>query len=234
MSNQGLALRKEIFNEVTVIMNQPDFKQYGKAVELLVKECKKVTVKDDHTERDAVEKVSQVRGLFKRLDDTRKEGLEKYRGIEKGVNNAVRQWTDPLADAETHLKREIRNHQAALEMQRRKEEEIARQKAEKLRQKMQKEADKMGLEAPEIPVPSVPKRPSVVRGTGGGKVSTRKVWKAKLLDMKELALAIGKGKAAKELLVFNQSLGDTMARNGVREIPGVEIYQEDQMSVHAA
>ena len=234
MSNQGLALRKEIFNEVTVIMNRPDFKRYGEDVALLVKQCKKVTVKDDVTERDAVQRVSEVKGLFKTLDETRKEALEKYRGIEKAVNNAVKQWTDPLGDAERYLKREIQNYQSALEMQRRKEEEIARQKADKLRQKIQKEADKMGLEAPEIPEVIVPKRSNVIRGTGGGKVSSRKVWKTKLLDIKELALAVGKGKAAKELLVFNQGLADTMARNGVREIPGVEIYQDSQMSVHAA
>lgn len=235
MSNQGLALRQEIFNEVTVIMSQPDFKRYGEEVGRLVEQCKKVTVKDNETERDAVEKVSQVKGLFKRLDETRKYKLEKYRGIERAVNNAVKQWTDPLGDAETYLKREIGNHQAALEMQRLKEEEIARRKAEKMRQKVQKEADKMGLDAPVIPEPTVPSRPSVVRGTGGGKVSSRKVWVVELVDMMTLVKAVASGKTQIGLLQVNQTLANSLVRSGgVREIPGFKIYQKDELSVHAA
>jgi len=236
MTQQALIVKQEVFNEVTKIMNMPDFQRYGEEVGLLVADCKKVCVTDEATERQAVEKISQIKGLSKRLEEARKGNpiLQRYRGVVDAVNNAVRNWTEPLQGAERHLKAEIRKHDAEIEMQRRKEQEIAQRKANKLETKIEKEAAKLGIQAPEIPKQEIPKPSGITRGTGGGKISRRKTWKAKLVDMKRLAKAVSEGKASVGLLIFNQSYANDMARNGERDIPGVEIYPESDISGYAS
>ncbi len=67
-----------------------------------------------------------------------------------------------------------------------------------------------------------------------GKVWFKKAWKARLVDIKELAKAVGEGKAMSELLLLNESLANSLAKNGVRFIPGVEIYEEDQIAGRSA
>lgn len=232
MSTQP-AIRSEIFQEVTRILNQPDFKRWGEEVGALVADCKALKVKDDSTAADASDKISAIKGLYNRIEDRRKEAISFHRGIVDAVNNGVKQWTEPLGSAESYLKNEVKRYIHEVEMQRIKEEQEAQRRAEKARAKIEKECEKIGVEPPKIPDPVIPKRTGPVRGVSGGKVSTRKVWKAKLIDIVILAKAVGQGKAQKELLTFNLSLANTLAKNGVRDIPGVEIYEETEVSGYA-
>ncbi len=105
--------------------------------------------------------------------------------------------------------------------------DAANKKAEEARIKAEEEAAKAAkaqeaLDTREVALVDAPKK--TVRTSSGAKVTRKMEWTFKVIDWQRLM------KERPDLFLINESLINKMIREGEREIPGLEIYQESQIS----
>ena len=142
---------------------------------------------------------------------------------------------DFLQKAESALKGKLLAYQDA---ERRIAQEAARKEAERLRKLAEakaKRAEKRGdVEAAEelreqpIIVPTA--APTALEGT-----SVRVLWRAELVDIRELCRAIADGKAPADLVRFEQAAGNRLATalKDAADVPGVRFTREESMAVRS-
>lgn len=114
------------------------------------------------------------------------------------------------------------NRKAAEEAARKAEEEAKARKAseaeiEAARKKAEEEAAKNAIEAPKVQEPIAPKQETTIRTETGTSAHSRKPWKHRIIDGK---------KVPREYCSPSDALIREAIKQGVREIPGVEIFQE--------
>lgn len=218
----------------------------GRAGELvaMAERCEILTVED-------LEKASDllrfIKTTYKKAEDERKSITDPINKSVKALNAKFKTITDPLSQAEEKVKRKILSFETE---RRRKAEEEAREQArldaiaaaeEEARRKAQEELDRavddgqidmFADAAPEpvqidessivVPDPIIQNAP--VRGAYGSTTSIVKRWTYRVTDIVALA-------------EFDSSLVMTVSaeinrriRDGVRDIPGLEIYQEEGIS----
>lgn len=218
----------------------------GRAGELvaMAERCEIETVED-------LEKASDllrfIKTTYKKAEDERKSITDPINKSVKALNAKFKTITDPLSAAEEKVKAKI----LAFEKERRrKAEEEAREQArlaaiaaaeEEARRKAQEEIDRavedghidifadvepepiqIDETAIEVPEPIIHNAP--VRGAYGSTTSIVKRWTYRVTDISALA-------------AFDPSLVITVSaeinrriREGVRDIPGLEIYQDEGIS----
>jgi hypothetical protein len=215
----------------------------------------------------------------KRIDAQRREIIAEPSEFVKGVNSIAKAITDSLDEAERVAKQKIGQHQARIEMERRKAEEAARKAAAELQAKLRAEADeanrkareeaariaeaetkarlareaeerakkqkedeaarkereaheaaeieaarkaaeieaaKHEIEAPTVITPVFAEQQGVVR-TEAGSSHQRKVWSFEVVDVNQVPRDY--------LAVNEQSIRDAV-KMGIREIPGIRIFEE--------
>lgn len=116
---------------------------------------------------------------------------------------------------------------AAAQEKARREKEAAIKAAEKLKTPELKEAR---LAEAETIIPPEIILESATAGVKGA--SSRKTWKAKLVDLRVLIESAKSGTVSESLLDFNQKAADAFARStkGKIFIPGVEFFEEESLS----
>jgi hypothetical protein len=220
--NLGAALGEE---EQLPIQYQPmdiekaksRFKEYIENIEEMVRQAQGLEVKTDETNQEAVRMGTSAKGLTKKIELARKQVIEQPSDFVKGINAFCKLFTDKLASIEELMKSKISSYRAFQEQQRR-EAEIAMKKAtEDLQKDLDKKAKETGTEPVKLTEPIVPKRESVTR-TETGSAHARKVWDFEIIDVKAVP---------REYLVVSTTLVRDAVRGGVREIPGMRIYERD-------
>jgi len=114
------------------------------------------------------------------------------------------------------------NRKAAEEATRKAEEEARARKASEeeiaaAKKKAEEDAKANALEAPHVQAPIAPKQDTVVRTDTGASAHSRKPWKHEIVNAKLIP---------REYCVVSDTLIRNAIKQGVREIPGVKIYQE--------
>jgi hypothetical protein len=128
---------------------RPRFDDYKAAALQIVDDVKGLDVVDDETLNLAVMIGGNAKKFAKRIDAQRKEIISEPSEFVKGVNAIAKAITDSLDEAERVAKQKIGQHQARIEMERRKAEEAARKAAAELQMKLQAEADEANRKARE-------------------------------------------------------------------------------------
>lgn len=191
---------------------------YSEAVEKMLIQAEAHQVSDKGSHNQAIAMAGEVKKLNKTVEVKRKEITADARDFVKQINALCKSWTDPLAEAEKILKNRAATYQHQIELERRKQEERARQEHEALQQKLQAEAKEAGVEAPEMapPAPVIPEQ-KVYRSESGASLHTRKRWVAELEDPDLIP---------REYCSPDQKKLDQAVKMGVRDIPGVRIYEK--------
>ncbi len=167
---------------------------------------------------------------------------EKRKGITAPLDAAKKATMDmfrPAVDAIDQFEREVKAKMSSFvrEQERirlaaeaeaaervRKEQEKLMAKADKLREQGKDEkAEALEFQA----ATTVAVMPAIEQPVASG-ASARKVWKAKLVDKMELIKAIADGRASPELLDYNESVGNGLAKalkTGMN-IPGLKSYED--------
>lgn len=114
------------------------------------------------------------------------------------------------------LKKKISAYQAKIELERRKQEDLAKKAAEDLQKKINAEAEKAGVEAPTVPAPVIPKQETVVRTETGTSSYQVKSWKCRIVD----ASLVPRQYCEPSTKLLNDAV-----KLGVREIPGCVIEE---------
>lgn len=152
----------------------------------------------------------------------------------KATVSKEKSYTDILDRVERIVKDKVLVYDHAEEKKRREEQQrlqaIADRKAEQERQRLLKEAEK--LKTPElkeerleaaaaVATPVVEVAPVIEKQKGE---ATRKIWKARVVDP---------DKVPKEWWIIDEKALDAFARatKGNKEVPGVQIYDESQLSI---
>jgi hypothetical protein len=177
-------------------------------------------VTDEDSNKLAVEMAKQLQDLGGDIETLRKETVDAPNAYVKQVNGLCKAFTDgPIKQGLGHLKRQAGDYQYRRLMAQREAEKKAQDEARKLQKKLDKEAAKKGIEAPVVAAPVMPKESSVTRTESGASSHVRKAWKHEVIDAtlvpREFCLPVDK-------LIRQAVVG------GLREIPGVRIYEEAQ------
>jgi hypothetical protein len=235
---------------------RPKFDDYRKEAVRIATDAKALEVKDDESLNLAVMLGGNAKKIGKAIDAERKRIILEPSDFVKGVNGIAKMITDQLDEAERVTKQKIGTHQARIEMERRQAERKAKEATDALQKKLDDEAAatnkkaadeakakaekeakekgatpeqvkaevakaedgaaKIAVVAPTVVAPVIPETQRAVR-TEEGSAHQRKIWTYEVLDP---ALVPVEYK-----IVNEQSIRDAI-KTGIREIPGVRIFEE--------
>lgn len=203
-------------------------------------------VTDDETGRLALDAGSQIKGFQKRVEQLRKDLVGPLNDRVKEINAHAKRVMAPLEQAEAHIKKELMARER--ELARIREDEFQKAEAERKRKEAEAaelakqkahEAEAMamfgaGEEAEIVKVEAevaqergleeaAKDHKATVRSIDSMKISgARKTWTFKFVDATQLP---------REYLVPDPTLIRAAIRNGVRAIPGLEIFEETSIAL---
>lgn len=203
-------------------------------------------VTDDASSSSALEAGSQIKSFQKKVEQLRKDLTAPLNERVKEINSHAKKIMAPLEQAEAHIKKELTEREKQLAQIR--EEEFQKAKAERERKEAEaaevahqkaKEAEAMAMfgagedaEIAKVEAEVVHERgleeaakdhKATVRSIDSMKVSgARKTWTFKFVEA---------GLIPREYLAPDPTLIRAAIRNGVREIPGLEIFEETSIAL---
>lgn len=187
----------------------------------MVNEAQALEVVDDDSNRLAVARAAAAKKKWKEIEDTRKAILAPHAEFTASVNRLAKDCQVPLADVERILKTKISSYQTRIELERRKAEEAARIAAIELQKKIDAEAAANNVPAPQVVAPVLPDVPKVTR-TETGSASQVKTWTFDVVDPQAVP---------REYLIVDDRLIRQAVKNGIREIPGVKVYEKTETRI---
>lgn len=192
--------------------------KYLGRITCLKEEALSQAVTCDSEEKDAVEKVGQVKKLLRDIEKGRKDAIKEQDEFVRGVNSFCKTFKDSLGEIERIKKTKISDYGWQKELERRKKEKEAQEEARKLQGKIDAEAEKIGVEPPQIEAPApVIKKENVVRTESGTSAHLRTEWK--MTEIIDFSLV------PDEYKELNESKARAAIKAGIREIPGLKIEE---------
>ena len=195
-----------------------EIKKDAKSLQVKVQKLKITT---DKEAVQATEMLSQVKARAKRIEEIRLSYTKPLNDSLRKINGDFKMALAPYEEMERMLKRCILDFRAEQEKIRRAEEEKLRKEAERkaiAEAKKNKTSQKKALE--NVIVPTIEKADSAIH-SASGVAKTRLVWKHKITDFSKLP---------DEYKVVNDTAIRNARKGGLMIIPGVEFYQEEELS----
>jgi len=181
-----------------------------------------LVVANDKGMADATEMLSWIAGAKKRFEEKRKALVKPLNDHVKTINSMFKEYTAPLEAADSTLRGKVLNYRREQERIRQEEEERIRKLAEKEQARLEEQAAKKGAPPPPpMPIPQVQEQARTVRGDLGT-VSAKKVWDYEIVDERQIP---------PEFMMVNEKAIRAAVKAGVRNIPGVKIYQREELAV---
>jgi len=204
--------------ELQVIENDERVQDVVQGSIELVERAQGIEIADDESDVEAAEFLAQVKTARKRVDELRHWFTDPLETQKKAIIARFKTTDAPLEQAQKIVGRKHIAYQSAKEEAARKEQERLRRLAEARQERAVRRAEEKGLEAPTpvIPMPTV-EAPAKTIHTAAGAVTTRKVWQHEVVDFAALP---------DEYKVPDDVKLGKVVRAGVREIPGVRIFDE--------
>jgi hypothetical protein len=183
----------------------------------LAEQAERAVIDSDEANEKAASLLSMIKGAFNKAEEERRALTDPLNAVIKNLNKRYKDTlTGPLATAEAVIKSKITEY---LQRKRAEAEAAAaalREKAERARSEGRKEALINQAEAA-----LVAGSERTVRGIYGGTASLRKRW---VFDVAELDVV------PREFLMVDGDKVRDAIKNGVRDIPGIKIYQEETVA----
>jgi hypothetical protein len=191
--------------------------EYEVKLKQLEAQAKKYQVTDNVTSEHIVELGARSAKLVKALTADRKERIEKEDKFVRAVNKLYK----PLTDAGARIKRicgdKFGQYQAKVKLAEQKREKAAQEAQAKLQKQLDDQAKEAGVEGVEAAPITIPKAPGITR-TETGSASVRKVWTWEVDHADDVP---------KEYWVLNDAMIEKQVKAGVRNIPGIKIFQKE-------
>lgn len=210
----------------------------------------RLKIASDEDLEAASEPMRQAAGHKKMLEAHRKEHLSPVRTYVEMVNAEYKRAVDAIDKGMRHAKGEMSAYQHKVEQERRKaaEAEAARiaKNAEKRAERQELKGDDEGLQrAEEIRMEAEMEAENAKAAIAtqekpkAAGVSSRKNWKAEVVDLGAFIGAIAAGKDPRlkaELLKVNQPALNKLVKaleDGLKDVPGLRVFYEDVVSVRS-
>ena len=202
--------------------------------------AKSLVVTNDAQEVEAIEALGAGKKRIKRVEELRKFFTAPLNAQLKSINAMFKCQSEPLKEVEKILKAKLIAYGDEKEARLIKErEEQAKKDAAALKKEQEAAAELAAEEAksrkPSDPIPVVePPKPVEVEPieapeqtvrTDSGSATRKKVWTWKVKDEKRLR------EVRPDLFVLDEKAVNQLVRDGVREVEGLDIYQDTQLSI---
>lgn len=190
---------------------------YKAEIDKMVDLARAHEVADDDADKQAVAMAGEAKKLHNRIEGLRKDIVADPNQFVRAVNNLAKEYNKPLKEIENDLKRKSGHYKYQKEQERREQERKAQEEAAKLQAKLVKEAKKKKTEPVIVPIPVMPKQDTVTRAETGASSHIRKQWKGEIEEPE---------KVPREYCQPSQQLINQAVKQGIREIPGVKIFED--------
>jgi len=199
-------LIKRVESQVTTV-NLTELHGYSIAA---VEQAEFITVTDDEEQAMAISKATEIADARRKCEEKRKQETDPF--VE--LTNRIRSWFRPIEDSLLKAEGII---SVKLIAYRKRKEEIRKEEDARQREEYLKNAP------PDAPPPPVLMQEAKTVKAETGKGTVRMVWMFEVLDINLVPVEYLK-REVKKLEVQNA------IRRGVKTIPGLRIYQEEDMS----
>lgn len=189
---------------------------YTQQLDAIFEQAQVHEVSDEQSLVKAVEMGTKVKDLWKKIEEVRKQEIQEPNGFVKSVNTFAKVFQDRLVNIEKMFKKKVADYQYHRELERREAERKAREEAEKLQKQLDKEAKKKGVEPVKVGEMVLPEAPKVTR-TETGASHQRLHWTFEVVDAEKIP---------REYLVPDEKKIRQAVAMGLREIPGVKIFEK--------
>ena len=172
----------------------------------------------DSDVKDATEDLVVIKGLKTALEEKRKEYTQPINEHLKSVNDAFKEFTEPLSQADKVTRGKVLTYEAEGERQRQEQMDINRLREEAAQREMQLKGE---LTESVNLVTVQPEAPAHYR-TAFGTLGKAKVKKWEVTDLSLVPL---------EYLIIDSAKVGKVVRAGLSSIPGIRIWEEEQLRV---
>lgn len=222
------------------------FDQLKADITLYVAPAKQITVSDKETQSKALASTKEVVSWKKRVEEKRKELVAPLLERQREINDYAKALTDPLVEAESHLKKQLITWDQKLEAERQAELKRIQEEARKREEEARKEALKAKEEAEALAMfgdGNEATRQSLVADAEAERKQTQIAKEAKkeekaALDNKVSGIrtiwkfeVTDASKVPAQFMIVDESAIGKAVRGGTREIPGVRIFEEKTLGV---
>lgn len=213
-----MSAREVIDQEDTQVVQ---LKQDAAAIEVAARE---IEVVDETGLSRASDILGWIAKTKKAMEERRKFLVGPLQDQVKRINDWFKSLAAPLDTADALLRQKVLAYRQEQERKRRKEEERLRKLAEAEQKKLAKQAAKTGAPLPPpIPIPVMPAQPKTTQSTLAD-VTTKTVWDFEIVD---------EAKLPRQYLMPNEKAIRAAVKSGIRSIPGIRIFQTEQLAVKA-
>ncbi len=195
--------------------------EISKDIVLIQKESESIVIENDDDFKTATEFISKVAARAKRVDELRKFFVNPLKVHVKDIESKFK----PQSEFLLSIVKDVKSQISAYHLKKEKEARDEENRLSKLREKRDERREEKGLEPVATPTATVA-RPEATAKTESGTVTTRKVWKYKVVDIDKVPRSYLRCEVI-------HARAQTDIDRGVRSIDGLEIYEDIQVSVTA-
>ncbi len=201
----------------------------------LAQQSASLAIKSQPEYQEAADLLTEIKRRGKALDEKRKAITSPLDAAKKATMDMFRPAVDAIAEFEKSVKAKMGDFVREQDRLRREAEAKAAEKARKDQERLMAQADKLrekGKEdlaaAKEMQAATTVAVAPVVEAPAASGAHARRIWKSRLTDKMELIKAVAEGKASPELLDYNESVGNGLAKalKGGMNIPGLESFED--------
>lgn len=222
--NTTVEILEENFSLSRIEQARIDFDKYKVSVAVMDQKAAALDIIDDATNQTAVEMAGQSAAMFKKIEDKRKEIVKEPNEFIKAVNAFAKQYTERLDDIKRLLGFKITRYDQEQTRSRLEAQRKANEEAKRLQDEIDAAA-KANNETPAVVVaPVVFETPKITR-TSAGSASQKTTW---TFEVKDFAALPDKFKQVDRVAI------NAEVKAGIRQIPGVRIYQEQKTQIRSA
>lgn len=179
-----------------------------------------IEIDSDEEEQMGIDSLADIKRFQKQVEEARKNQVDPFNKLVKRVNDIFRPIGDGLVKSESVIKDKVKNWRVKKEQIRQVEE---RKRLETYQKQIADEQARAKVEKREAEIVLPP--PAIIQTNTRGTSSTassRKVWKFEILD---------ESKIPRQYLIVDESKIRAAIKLGTREIEGVKIFEDFDISV---
>lgn len=186
----------------------------------LLAEAHGLKIVDDESDARGVDIVLRAKSLRRDLSNARSDATTPYERRKKAIIRWFTAHDSPLESVERETGDQHLRYQARVREAARKEQERLQKLADARNAKAAVKAEAKGVEPPVmIPVPTVQAPPKTVK-TAAGSLTVKTVWSFEVVDLSALP---------DEYKMADEAKLGRVVRAGVRQIPGVRIFETESL-----
>ncbi|OQX53959.1 MAG: hypothetical protein B5M53_06305 [Candidatus Cloacimonas sp. 4484_209] len=207
---------------LALIEAQNAFLVWKKRFTQLEEEVKTLEITNEENCQKAAELLATIAKYEKRINEECEKRIAIPKTFIKKVKARANEVVKPLTNSKKIVKLKLKDYKTRLEMERREMEKKAEEERKRLQKQLDKEAKEKGIEPVKLPEVTMPKEKLKVT-TEDGTVYERKRWTFRVINIKEVPPEF-------KIEKVDDKKVNAAIRAGVREIAGLEIYQEVEIA----